>query len=224
MFCTRQWVVQVKSQPPHETECYPWGCALARRGGTGPQSWNRFKKIADFHQCHQVESPGTQVTLPNLHKRSKAPGNTTARPIFWSQVMRGQEKMGSTAQSAAAFTPVILRAQLIHAFYRNTVLPELLQPPSYSTASVLFLHDGDNARVYHRDLFTQNIKIIQLEKKISLKVNCVKEPVVQAAKSWDKGSCLLPGITFPCTLYLGRYTVFLTLYTGSQSASVRSRT
>lgn len=33
------------------------------------------------------------------------------------------------------------------------------------------------------DLFTQNIKIIQLEKKISLKVSCVKEPIVQAAKS-----------------------------------------
>lgn len=64
----------------------------------------------------------------------------------------------------------------------------------------------------------QNIKIIQVGKKISLKVNCVKEPVVQADKSQDKG------ITFPYALYLGRYTIFLTLYTGSQSASVRSRT
>lgn len=75
---------------------------LDRRAGTG------LKKLLISTSATRLKAQGTQVTLPNLHKRSEASGNITARPIFWSQVMRGQEKMGSTAQSAAAFTPMIL--------------------------------------------------------------------------------------------------------------------
>lgn len=105
VFCTCQWVVQVKSQPPCEAECYPWGCALARRGGTGPQSWNGLKKRADFHQCHQVESPGNPGHSPQSAQAQRGVWKHNSKTHFLVSSHEGTREDGQHCAVGCCFYP-----------------------------------------------------------------------------------------------------------------------